>query len=1005
MLPKQSVMFDSPGVPAHNGVDADLPFAAAEQGNIQCDAGAFCSFAICRVSGMPATSLDAFQAWDTWQALQNLTEANGQVAELRDQITNSLYDIIGQTTDRNERNRLVRLRRAVYHLDKQSIAAARDTLPFLSKPLADKVRRLQSSIAHKEETAEEFRRIYAADALSLRHTLQNTLSRSELQNGVLLSSVSLFNAIKKYLTIDPANINGKGEKTERGILRYFTRATAKATPFSTFCTVIPAAFQSAAMNGCEFVGDLAAKRSYCRLNKSLYGILAGHLRERTPVRDRLTVELNPTVRNRKGKITFLAAVNGRETFQRMDPNAVLNLIASTLEANASLPFGRLIANVAEDPAVDADPESAREYLDKMIEIGLLRFRSGIPAQTVKWDVPLLEMLKGVEDEHAKCAARLLRKLNSCSGLYAEAETCKRAELLQEMSDACESAFQKMGIQGRIKKGLVLYEDTSADAALCIPVEPATHEVLNRLAELAEWTGRLAWPRTELAAMRCFFDRFYGTGVDRVPLLKYYEDYFREHFKNHLEKEREARRGRRPTDDYNLANPFCIDLVGKMQDAQRSLMELIRARWMERPDAEEIQLTAEDLQQTLGDIPSPGDHNRSLTFFATRIRPDDRWPDGALVVPGAAYLAGYGKYFSRFLYMLPDGVRAKLMADNETLTPFRLAEISGDAEFNANLHPKLLRWEIAYPTGESGQGLGQLRMSDLCVTRHATDSLALSLIHEPTGQRVIPIDLGFLNPRMRPPLYQMLLRFTPGANFTLLLPDHANRQPPTVPEANKIGSEGAADESALAADDPPEKNSNFLTAVPVRKRPRIVYEGAVVIARRTWFIQDEAFPTTQPKESPSDHFLRVNRWRVEHGIPEEVYVRIRPVRRQPPAVPLKAPTSAATTPTAKTTQPDDSAADEPSWSNSPPAVGSTKNHRTQPTKRDAGRPRTQPSRDLQKPQFIDFRNPLLVGLFGRPVFGAGINEYGMVHKIPRLAVGTYLAQRTHLFQWRPLFRYL
>ena len=60
---------------------------------------------------------------------------------------------------------------------------------------------------------------------------------------------------------------------------------------------------------------------------------------------------------------------------------------------------------------------------------------------------------------------------------------------------------------------------------------------------------------------------------------------------------------------------------------------------------------------------------------------------------------------------------------------------------------LLQWEISYPTGESGIVEQQLPTAALMVERDPEDPYALCLRHASTGKRVIPVDLGFLNPRI------------------------------------------------------------------------------------------------------------------------------------------------------------------------------------------------------------------------------------------------------------------
>ena len=102
----------------------------------------------------------------------------------------------------------------------------------------------------------------------------------------------------------------------------------------------------------------------------------------------------------------------------------------------------------------------------------------------------------------------------------------------------------------------------------------------------------------------------------------------------------------------------------------------------------------------------------------------------------------------------------LVASNRRLTRSELAEICGDASYNADLHPPLLPEEIAYPTAEGGSAEGgsardQISVSDLAMEPDPRSPFRVRLVNVTTGREVIPVDLGFRNPRMRPLLFQML----------------------------------------------------------------------------------------------------------------------------------------------------------------------------------------------------------------------------------------------------------
>ena len=147
--------------------------------------------------------------------------------------------------------------------------------------------------------------------------------------------------------------------------------------------------------------------------------------------------------------------------------------------------------------------------------------------------------------------------------------------------------------------------------------------------------------------------------------------------------------------------------------------------------------------------------------------------------------------------------------------------------------------------------------------------------------------------------------------------------------------------------------------PVRYRPRFTYQGRLILARRQWRIFPDSFPKRRVKEKDAQYFLRLQHWRDELGLPEEVFMRVRILPTIPPA---------AESPEAEdTTVREDQA---------PEDVEKPNNEATEETTDgtdEAADPSATPKRpQLQrrvrqhhhKPQYIDFRNPLLVDLFSR-----------------------------------------
>jgi hypothetical protein len=432
--------------------------------------------------------------------------------------------------------------------------------------------------------------------------------------------------------------------------------------------------------------------------------------------------------------------------------------------------------------------------------------------------------------------------------------------------------------------------------------------------------------------------------------------------------------------------------------------------------------------------------RSMGAFACLAPDAGPGGDPLLILQGGSYTAGFGKYFSRFLYMLPDDVQEQVRRENAALTDDLLAEICGDAQFNANLHPPLLKWEISYPTGESGAAEEQLRSSDIGVEPDPEDPDTLRLVHAPTGRRVVPVDLGFLNPRMRPPLYQLVSRFTPPAMFAPPVPESPEprrpRPDPSEPaaqsadadtavadtaDAQEVDADTAVAEPAVDADTAVADTAVADTAVvlaadaddgaakgdagapaeaapaepppPPRilARPRVTFEGSLVLARRRWVVPGTLFPQREPHEAAADFFVRANRWRHEAGIPETAYIRINPLPDPSAARPGEPAGAQAEADAAAEAQAAAAAAGEVPGYEAPVPEQAEEEH-DEPAAAAEGaageaaegaegaegaektppKPRTPGSRDLHKPQFIDFGNPLLVGLMGK--MGANLKAW-------------------------------
>jgi hypothetical protein len=869
---------------------------------MRCDGEPFVRpYFITRLSGLSASISKKLTPGFAPKAVDRLFTVETRLERVRQQLSEKLGRLVVAINDRSIRGALVEVRRDLFsgrRARPRALARASESLPDDARSLIT----VEHELELERQSALAFvRQSYAEDVRVARGHLRDVVADADFQKGLVLSSPTLFGNLDRFRGTDPSgSLTSRDAQIERGMLRYVTRAAMKSTPFSRFCTVIPGTLSISASGESHtrltINGNPRSKQSHVRLNKALYAVLWSHLKKRPAVRRRLVVEVNPTLTIDDGRLRFLAQFGREEIFQRLTrTDAVDAVLDVAIRAEGAI-YDDLVETVVSAPPVDASHAEAREFVDTLIAIGLLRLRSIVAEQVADWDGPLAVFLEQIEDDDARLIATMLGELRCLVSDYAFESAANRMLLGTKIRDCITSCLSSIGAAIDVLRRPSIYEDATACAELQICVDRQLETAFVHLKEFLAIIRAAGYFRQEQATMTHFFEQQYGA-TSRVPLLQFYEDYSRAHFKELL-----LQWGRRHSGlAKDIGNPFALAFIDAVRKAQRELAAAVAKRWADSPTSAEICLTREELQRAVGELPR-GDYDRHSAAVFVQILPHTN-RSASLLLNGAQCVTGYGKMYSRFLYMLPEELYQALFRDNCALAGAELiAEIAGDANFNANLHPPLFPFEIAYPTCEGGNA-GAVRCTDLDVVKSKFDEHALWLIYRTTGQRVIPVDTGFLNSIARPPLYQLLLRFTPLSMTGLVLPDH-----PTPGNETK-----AATRSIMC-------------------RPRITYQGSIVLARRRWVVPNEFFPF-QNDAHEVDYFVSVNRWRRDNGIPEEVYARVAGAGPEA-AVPL--PIDARPP-------------------NEDESTNKVRHMRPGPEYRGG---------DWQKPQYINFSSPLLVNLFAR-----------------------------------------
>ena len=432
---------------------------------------------------------------------------------------------------------------------------------------------------------------------------------------------------------------------------------------------------------------------------------------------------------------------------------------------------------------------------------------------------------------------------------------------------------------------MFYEDTSlkidpyVDQNHLVSFVSTLH---NLLQALKIFEGRLE----EKDRMLHFLREKYGNNHDVVGLLAFYEDYYRDVKKPQEERDVENQKARWKTqqDQKDVAKqaenkqtksekntqekhePFDEDIfpVPYIQLRRESkqawlkrFQDILKKQAVNGNSQSQVELSYHQVRKANGTEPGKASlelNGNSYGIFVQFYK--EKNVDGQEKLMGVlnSSFSGFGKMFSRFLHIYED-VSEDVKKWNRALARDKLFIEDCDASyFNANLHPPLMPYEIWMPGSHNSlQPEQQIPVTDLQI-RIDGKSDELKLVHSPSGKQIHVFDLGFQGHAGRSPLYRLLETFTAV--------EYLSYYPLITGLRNHLNDHNDA------------KEQNEKTAA-ISFIPRVVYEGQIVLKRKTWFVPKALLPFKQPGEGRWQYFLRVNRWRIEQNIPDEIFVVVNP----------------------------------------------------------------------------------------------------------------------------------
>ena len=495
--------------------------------------------------------------------------------------------------------------------------------------------------------------------------------------------------------------------------------------------------------------------------------------------------------------------------------------------------------------------------------------AGLPEDERKTQEVRQEEWRKKEEEEAAIAADKEKKTDN-----------KKEEKEEEEKKEEEEFKHKAATFFSFKPEQIFYEDTTREVKALFN-QSQLNGFVEKLDGLMQSLKVFKGMEDEKVKMKHYFLQKYQE-ESAVDLLTFYEDFFREYKKPLKEYEEEKKKEAKEEAERNKTeqestdskdtvetnkkeeekeeNPF-LD-IPELKDRQKSLKQ-----WNEKYTKEikkvvensngQIDITNKEIQQTntalgIDDTSSEGTSFGSFVQFYV-----DESGKLEAVVNGT--FSGYGKMLSRFLHIFDHKVTDELRGWNNGSNKEDAVFIEDcDASyFNANLHPPLMPNEIWMPGGHNTLPEDQqIPITDFEIC-YDNDVDELILKQKSTGKKAHVFDLGFQGSMGRSQLFQLLEKFS-KAEYLF-----------TQPVTSIINASLA--KNKLAGEDKDEKTPKIIV------QPRIVYEDQITLQRKTWSIPKVLIPQRQPIDTDWEYYLKINEWRLENEIPDEVFVFINPDR--------------------------------------------------------------------------------------------------------------------------------
>ncbi|MEA2602769.1 MAG: hypothetical protein QOF89_3761 [Acidobacteriota bacterium] len=808
---------------------------------------------IVRVAGLPAEAVAAF-ASDLGERVATLRDIETTIVRGREELVAKLYAAV-HAAPLAKRRLLLEMKRDSFN--GRSLRKYREQPHWANVlevvgPLAEEVMRFEEQ---RELWDEAFQVAYAAQCECERRALVDFLDDHHFLRGVAISSALLVENLPRLHQRSPEGSERRVRRLELSLLRYVSRAALKLSPFSSLTRIglglVTA--EPAAPPELQLVSpETWSERSKVRLERFLIDQLAHVLLRYHPFREGLRVSLNETLeRQHTGQFSCIRPgywdrdSAGSELCYQKPSWVKVRLQGPLIDwlldhlAGSRRRYSELLGEI-QAALPSSTPSDLQSTVDKLLEIGFLCFDWPWESPDLVPEVLLLEYLNTLPtDPQLQLVTDRLCALVSLLNGYAEATQPASVvaevnrltrEMMRAATDVAEMDIRVAAVED---KDRFFHEDlfveSSLPSAAIASLSPtlaaeayrsltplarlanlfnSRHDVLCSLAGLASHR----WPHQDEVAFLDFFQATY-------PL-------FQESVRYDIES-----RPQNPLQP-RVFNPLNLPVLEELRNLRDQVCMALPHCIKVTENGNRLQRDV--LDDLLDGLPGPYAATRDFCAF---LQPLD--PRGSQWVLNL-FTQGAGRMSSRYTAVMSPEIRARFTSffmrnsvfeDDEG--PAELLDLFWPEGQTVNSHTPQTQRVLLTP----GQAVWVeperlVTPRDLTVRLRGRDSLPFLV--DRSGRRILPVHLGALAFRFLPSLAKFLTLFGPG-------------------------------EPRFCA---PRRESQHVSDVEVGDRHSI---GNVVYARKTWTFDAPSLRSRVTGLSPARAFDAINRWRLDRGIPERVFL--------------------------------------------------------------------------------------------------------------------------------------